>query len=1041
MGNFVPREGLFTRLDGTPGRTVIWLSGPPGSGKSTLAAGYIQSRNYVAAWYQVEPDDADLATFFHYLIHSARKITSAKLPAFDPKNSENIEPYSRRFFRQLFSAVPGPVALVLDNFPELPAQAPLRVALEAGLTQVPRHCCVIVTCRSDPPATLARMRATGTLVTMGANDLRLSTAELMEIAALRGQPVTVEAAEELQEKTQGWAAAIVLMLEHVKITGGISHPPHEAPPRVVFDYLAGEVFDHFEPATQEFLLRVACVKRMTIEIAEKLGGNSKANRLLLNFTHNDYFIHEVIAAHGRVYQIHPLLREFLIHRAEAELPDAVSREARCRAARLLREAGLVEDAIALLIESEAWTEVAAVASELTEELVTQGRGNTLLGWLDMLPDEILESSPQLLLAEGLCQLQMSPRTARHRFEESHRLFRAHEDRDRMIQACCGILDATILEFDDLASVDKWRDELMSMLSADVPLTTACATTLIHANLLRDPSHPVPEEFLRIRSAPGDTRSVQVGILNDIARATIHLLQGNFAASEAITGGIDLPSVEPATHVVLNLARALHHILDGDFQNAQKACQEGLKIAEAEGIQTCLAWLHMLASASALGLGEREAARCEIRLLEGFNLRRGDRAVIHFLRGWMADGEGESGQAQRELASSLMLAEEAGLIWMEWIARIALAQARSLAGDSRGATTQARAAATLSDRLGSPLLKVATLMTGASLSLQEGDEETALRTLREACSLGGQHGFRHMVGLRQRTVGELCALALRHGIESDFIRALIRSEKLAPPPSALRLKQWPWSYYIGTLRGFQLTRGQEPIEFSAKGPGRPVELLKVLIAHGGQNVRADQLADALWPHMDADYAHKSFTQTLHRLRNYFDEDALILRDGRLSLNSSLFWVDTWALEHVISEIDTRLREPDAPSGKERFRLLMQEILDIYVGPFLPDESEQLSYIACREQIRARVLRILNRVARIWEERGGLDDAIVDCYLRCIDVDTQCEPFYRNLMQVYERLGEAAEALAVYERLRTVLAARQKTEPSPETQDIFTRLRNP
>ena len=38
---------------------------------------------------------------------------------------------------------------------------------------------------------------------------------------------------------------------------------------------------------------------------------------------------------------------------------------------------------------------------------------------------------------------------------------------------------------------------------------------------------------------------------------------------------------------------------------------------------------------------------------------------------------------------------------------------------------------------------------------------------------------------------------------------------------------------------------------------------------------DQLADALWPHMEADYAHKSFTATLHRLRRLLDDDDAVL----------------------------------------------------------------------------------------------------------------------------------------------------------------------
>jgi len=104
----------------------------------------------------------------------------------------------------------------------------------------------------------------------------------------------------------------------------------------------------------------------------------------------------------------------------------------------------------------------------------------------------------------------------------------------------------------------------------------------------------------------------------------------------------------------------------------------------------------------------------------------------------------------------------------------------------------------------------------------------------------------------------------------------------------------------------------------------------------------------------------------------------------------------------------------------------------------DEAEQPVYTARREQLRARLLRALTRVSRRWEE-GGRGDSAVDCYLRCIDADELCEAFYRNLMLCYQRQGDVAEAVATFERLQAVLAARLRSMPSPETQAIHDGLR--
>jgi two-component SAPR family response regulator len=166
----------------------------------------------------------------------------------------------------------------------------------------------------------------------------------------------------------------------------------------------------------------------------------------------------------------------------------------------------------------------------------------------------------------------------------------------------------------------------------------------------------------------------------------------------------------------------------------------------------------------------------------------------------------------------------------------------------------------------------------------------------------------------------------------------------------------------------------------------------------------------------------------------------MRDGRLSLNKSLFWIDTWALEHLLAEIDTSLRNPDAMATDAALKQLMEELLVLYAGAYLPDEAEQPGYIACREQFRSRILRVVARVARRWEETGR-SEATIDYYQHCINADELCEPFYRNLMLSYQRLGDTGEALATYERLRTVLVARLKCMPSAETQKVYAALQAP
>src|SRR5450755_778716 len=1029
IGGVVQREALYTRLDATAARTVAWISSPPGFGKTTLVASYLEARNYRWAWYQVDADDDDGESFFHYLAHAVRHLREegAALPVFGPEHQADVAAFARRFFRALFKEAAAPLAIAIDNLHELSESSPLRRILEAGLPETPRQCCVIVTSRAPPPVGLSRLQPSGQMVCLTADHLRISASELTEMARLRGSPLSAETLVQVQERTQGWAAALVLMIEHHKLAETLADVPADTTPKVVFDYLAGEIFDRFDPPTRSLLLQVACVPRITIEVAQGLSSNPAAARILFNLAHNDYFVRELIGPDGQVFVVHPLLREFLMHRAALETPHPLGPDGLRRAARLLRDAGQFEDAMTLFIDGGDWPEAAALATVQFETLLAQGRHAMLLSWLELLPPHVMAQSPSLLLAHGASLARVSPRAARRSFEEAYEAYDRRNDRHGMARCCLGTIDVLLREFDDLTAIDRWlvefdRCRTLSGDGAEVP------TTAIVARLWRDPSHPSV-------ARAADERGLDPTLERYIVRAAARALNADFARASAMGKG---SRGDAAGSVALAGVDALRHFLDGTPSEAMNSAREGLFQALAQGTHDHDAWLNLLAAAAALVLEDVDAARPLLKRAEEVATRRGDRTFLHLLLAWQASAAGNAGLALREARNSALLAVEAGLPWAEALARLKMAQLLAAVDDRQNAHGQMRAAEALAERSGNRLLRLCATFVRAGIALTLEGEAAAAGPLEQGLSLARELGVHHIPGLQPALLGRLCASALRRGIAPEHTRLLVDAARLRPPPEALRLRQWPWAFEVTTLGGFRLQRSGEPIEFSAKGPGRPVELLKLLLAFGGQQVRVEQLADTLWPHVDADYAHQSFTATLHRLRRILGgEDTLKLRDGRLSINGALFWLDLWALDEVLSALDATLREKDARAADAGVRALVEEAVALYRGPFLSDEIEHPAYGARRDQLRGKLLRTLARAARHLEVSGHGDLAI-DIYLRFIDADEQCEAFYRNLMLCYQRSGETGEALATFERLKAVLAAGSSTEPSPETRAVHASL---
>ncbi|NIQ59614.1 MAG: hypothetical protein GWN71_41670, partial [Gammaproteobacteria bacterium] len=87
----------------------------------------------------------------------------------------------------------------------------------------------------------------------------------------------------------------------------------------------------------------------------------------------------------------------------------------------------------------------------------------------------------------------------------------------------------------------------------------------------------------------------------------------------------------------------------------------------------------------------------------------------------------------------------------------------------------------------------------------------------------------------------------------------------------------------TLGGFKLSIGREPLPVGPRSRQKPLELLKLLVALGGESVPAEALVEALWPDLDGDRAADAFKTTLKRLRQLVGFDAVTRQAGRLSLH--------------------------------------------------------------------------------------------------------------------------------------------------------------
>jgi len=995
VAGVLPRKRLFGLLSTRV--PVAWVTGPPGCGKTTLAASWLDHAGVASLWYQLDEGDADVATFFYYLSLAAapQDGEGERLPLLTPEYQSGLAVFTRRYFERLFAQLKAPFVLVFDGYHAVPASSQLHEVMRVALEALPPGGRVVIVSRGDPPATLTRLRANQALSVIGWEELCLTREEAGAIAARRRPGFSAEAVDALYARTQGWAAGLVLMLEQ----GKISDPPGSSSRQLVFDYLAGEIFQKSDARTQQFLLHTAYLPEMTTAMARELSGDEGTGELLAGLNRNNYFVSVRDTLPEPVYQYHPMLRDFLQARAAESVSKERRRELQRASARQMEQAGGIADAVALYRECHDWSEMARLIELHAAALVGQGRGETIARWVEELPAEMQAKRPWTIYWAAASQAQVTPREGRILYEKAFEIFRAEADGVGMLLAASGAMFAVLYELDDCSLLDRWIavvDEAEKAgarpPSPEAEARVACGMFIsltLRQPQRRDIKQWIERALRASASQPDVDLRLFVGLLASLTLMWTGLFSRAAELIAAMRQAAGASGVSPFSLLTLKNIEAMYAMLSADGAACEKSMREGLEIAQATGVHTWTSQLLVYGYGGALGSGDLAAAPALARELEArtsgagrFNL-----CLYHHFQAWEAMLRKDLMTALQKEKAALRMAIEVGCPLFEVLCRLALAEILADCGDERKCIAHLQTLRGIVEGIDNRHLEFTCLVGFAQIALAHGRQRTGLAALLRGLQLGREYGYSHFLWWRPAAVARVLAQALDAGIEPEYSRSLIKRRALVPEQPPLGVEGWPWTYRVQTFGGFRLLRHDEPLgavggKAAGKAKKRPLELLKLLIAYGGEQVSESKITDALWPRIDGDSAHRSFTSTLHRLRKLLGEDrAVTLHEGRLSLDRRYFWLDTWAFEQLASDLESI-------QDSQQMERLAERLLALYRGSFMADDADAAWMIQTRERLRSRFSRVLARVCRHWQERGEEERARA-LYEKCLEIDPVAE----------------------------------------------------
>jgi predicted ATPase/DNA-binding SARP family transcriptional activator/DNA-binding CsgD family transcriptional regulator/Tfp pilus assembly protein PilF len=248
---------------------------------------------------------------------------------------------------------------------------------------------------------------------------------------------------------------------------------------------------------------------------------------------------------------------------------------------------------------------------------------------------------------------------------------------------------------------------------------------------------------------------------------------------------------------------------------------------------------------------------------------------------------------------------------------------------------------------------------------------------------------------------------------------------------------PETMRVWLLGDFRVSIGARTIADREWRLRKAASLVKVLALAPGHRLHREQVMDLLWPHLSKEAAANNLRQVLHGARRIIDPtngSRYLTSDGEslVMCPGGELWVDADAFE-VAATTARRAQEPSAHRAA----------IDLYAGDLLPEDRYEAWTEDRREELRQLYLALLVGLAKLHEERDEYGPAF-DALRKATTEDPLLEEAHAGLMRLLALSGKPEQALAQYERLRSVLSrtlGQQPTEGTVRLHDEITAGRFP
>jgi LuxR family maltose regulon positive regulatory protein len=395
----VVRAELLDRLTHATGSSVVGIFAPAGYGKTTFLAQSIAREPRPVAWVSLDEGDNDPVVLLSHVAVAVDRVLPLTRALFATLESRGM--FERNAINRVcweLSTLPEHV-LVLDDI-QLVSGTVSCDAIAALALHVGPGSQTILSGRSANGLPIARLRAAGRLLEIGADDLALDAAETRAVLERARVKIDADEAALLARRTEGWAIAVYLAAMSLSKSAGMNGAlaAFSGEDRDIVDFVRSEFLDSLATSDLRFLMATSILDRMSGPLCDAALQTTGSARKLEELERSD--LNVVPLDRTRTwYRYHHLFRDVLHSELVRREPTTVPTLHR-HAGAWLEAHGEAVAAVDHALAGGDVEHAAALIGPLVLALERSGRGATTRRWLDAVGPDALTRFPALALAAG-----------------------------------------------------------------------------------------------------------------------------------------------------------------------------------------------------------------------------------------------------------------------------------------------------------------------------------------------------------------------------------------------------------------------------------------------------------------------------------------------------------------------------------------------------------------------------------------------------------------------------------------------------------------